>query len=102
MSWYADITLAEVLPQPFQWKASSSTSLTAIFIALSIAILSVVFRSYSSSDNKSHNLGGVWHLATAWAFFSKRYDFLRENFKKTGSKMFCFHLLQVSLYILSL
>jgi hypothetical protein len=96
------MTLAEALAQPSQWRAGSSTSLTAIFIAFSIAILSVVFRSYSSSDDKFHNLGGVWHFVTAWAFFSKRYDFLRKNFKKTGSKMFSFHLLQVSLYILSL
>jgi hypothetical protein len=97
MSWYAeDITLAKVLAQPSQWLRASS--LTVIFIALSIAILSAVSWSYSSSDDKFYNLDGVWHLATAWAFFTKRYDFLRENFKKTKLKMFRFRLLQVSLY----
>jgi len=37
-------------------------------------------------------------LLFAWTFFSKRYDFFREHFKKTGLKMFRFRLLQVSSY----
>lgn len=87
-------TFANVLAQPSQWEVST-TSLTALFIVLSIAIISAL--SKSSPDDKIYNLGG-FHLVTAWAFFSKRYDFLQEHFKKTGLRMFCFNILQVSSY----
>lgn len=100
MSWYTEnATLAKVLAHSYQLGASR-TSLTAIFIAiLSVAIFFIVFLSSSSSDDtKTHNLGG-FYLFIAWKFFSKRYDFMRENFKKTGLKMFRFRLLQVSFYI---
>lgn len=40
-------------------------------------------------------LGGL-SVMTAWPFFSKRYDFLVSNFKKTGEKLFQFRVLQVS------
>jgi sterol 14-demethylase len=86
-----NVTLANlnVLAQPSQWEASNS--LTAILIALLIAIISTALRS--PSDDKIHKLQG-FHLVTASKFFSKRYDFFRENFKKTGVKMFRFSLLQ--------
>src|SRR5271169_5394845 len=90
------VTFANILAQPTQWGCS--ISLTAIFITLSIAILSAVFRS--ASDDKIHSLGG-FQLVTAWKFFAKRYDFLREHFKKTGVKMFRFHLLQVNFCLVS-
>ena len=96
MSHYAgNGTFAKILAQPSQWGVSS-TSLTTIFIALSIAALSTAFRS-SSNDN-IYNLGG-FRFVNAWVFFEKRYDFVRENFKKTGLKIFSFNLLQVSSYI---
>ena len=80
------------LAQLSQWGAIS-TSLTTIFLALSIVVLSTVFRS--QSDDKIHKLHGLY-IVNAWSFCSKRYNFLRENFKKTGVKMFRFSLLQVS------
>ena len=94
MSWYTGN--AEELAQLSQWKPSST--LTAIFIALSIVILSSFFWSSSSSNDKIHELDG-FHLLTAWSFFSNRYDFFREHFKKTGLEMFCFHILHVGSYI---
>ncbi|KAF8802731.1 cytochrome P450 [Phlegmacium glaucopus] len=91
MSRYTgNVTFDNVLAQPSQWGAS--TSLIATLIALTIAILSVVLRS--SSGDKIHNLGGFHLLAAQWTFFSKRYDFFREHFKKTGANIFCFRLLR--------
>jgi|ERR1700678_4275510 hypothetical protein len=87
-------TFANILGQLSQWE-TNSTSLTAIIIALSIVILSATFGS--ASDDKIQNMG-VFYLITAWRFFSKRYDFLREHFEKTGAKMFRFRLLQVKFY----
>ena len=87
-------TFANVLAQPSHWGASN-TYLTAILIALLTAIIFTAFRS--SSDDKIHKLEG-FHLVTLSDFFSKRYDFFREQFKKTGLKMFRFNVLQVSSY----
>jgi hypothetical protein len=96
MSLFAgNVTFTNVLPQPSQWEAGSNTvtSLTAIFIALSIVILSTTFRL--SSDDKIHKLKG-FYLTNVSKFFSRRFDFFQENFKKTGVKMFRFNLIQVS------
>ena len=87
---------ANVLAQPSHWGASNNT-LVAILIALLISIVSIAFRS--SSDDKIHKLE-EFHLVTLSKFFSKRYDFFQEHFKKTGLKMFRFNVLQVSSYIL--
>ena len=96
MSLYTgNITFANVLAQPSQWGVNNS--LTAIIIALSITILSAVVWSSSASDDKIHKLEG-FHLVNAWSFFSKRYDFFRDHFKRTGLKMFRFNLLQVSTF----
>jgi hypothetical protein len=92
-----NVTLTNVLAQPFQWGAST-TIVTSVFIVLSIAILSAVVRR-PSSDPKIHKLQGFDFL-TAWSFFSKQYDFLRNNFEKTGLKMFSFQILEVSAYML--
>lgn len=97
-SYPGNDTSTSALAQSSQWS-TGNTSLTAIFIALSIAVLSLLFRS--SSDDKIYKLNG-FYFVTAWSFFSKRYDFLKENFKKTGLKMFRFGLLQVSLPFLYL
>jgi hypothetical protein len=42
-----------------------------------------------------YELGG-FHLIHAISFFSKRYDFLRSQFERTGQKLFQFRILQVS------
>lgn len=79
-----------MLPSISQWEASS-TSLVTIFLALSIALLFIL---PSSSDDKIPKLNGL-HLVTAWRFLTKRYDFFREHFGKTGVNIFSFHILQV-------
>ena len=94
-----NVTLANILSQFAQFAnipAQPSPwiiTLAAILISCSIGILSTVFRS--ASDDKIHKLGG-FQLIAAWNFFAKRYDFMREHFKKTGVNMFRFHLLQVN------
>ncbi|KAJ6500526.1 hypothetical protein C8R45DRAFT_820277 [Mycena sanguinolenta] len=43
-------------------------------------------------------------IVLAWLFFTKRYDFISDTFKKTGQKMFRFRVLQnirVSAYTFS-
>jgi sterol 14-demethylase len=40
------------------------------------------------------NLGGI--LAT-WPFFTRRHDFIKSNFEKTGRNMFSFNVLHVCL-----
>ena len=96
MSRFAgNITLANLLAQPITGVATSNSSLTAILIALLIAILSIAFRS--STEDKIHKLEG-FHLVNVSNFFLKRHDFFREHFKKTGLKMFRFNVLQVSSY----
>jgi hypothetical protein len=89
-----NVTFANVLAQPSHWGASNNSPI-AILIALLIFILSTTF--WSSSDDKIHKLEG-FHLVNLSNFFSKRYDFLQEHFKKTGLKMFRFNVLQVSSY----
>ena len=34
-------------------------------------------------------------ILAAWPFFTKRYDFLKENFQKTGRNLFSFKVLHV-------
>lgn len=88
-----NVTLTNAHGQPSQWGASP---LTAIVITLLIIILSTAFRS--SSGDKIYKVEG-FHILTVSKFFSQRYDFFQENFKKTGIlKMFRFNLLQVSSY----
>jgi hypothetical protein len=95
MSRFAgNLTFVNVLAQPSHWGASNN-SLTAILVALLIAILSIAF--WLSSDDKIHKLE-EFHLVTLSKFFSKRYDFFREHFKKTGLKMFRFNVPLVSSY----
>ena len=95
MSQYitGNATFTNILGQLSITWGVSNTSLIAIFIALSIGIL---FRSPPGppSNGKIHNLAG-FPLITAWSFFTKRYDFLRDQFKKTGLNMFSFRILQV-------
>jgi hypothetical protein len=40
------------------------------------------------------NLGGI---LAVWPFFTRRYDFLKSNFEKTGGHKFSFNVLHVGL-----
>ena len=75
------------------------TPSTLITTAIVSVLLTVVI-SYSTLPKQSkdgiYTLGG-FSILTAWPFFTKRNDFLWENWKKTGQKLFQFNVLQVSL-----
>ena len=62
-----------------------------------VALILPIFCFYllrTTSDGKLYDLGGV-PILTAWTFFSKRYDFIRRNFKRSGGLPFRFRVLQV-------
>ncbi|KAJ7671376.1 cytochrome P450 [Mycena polygramma] len=50
-------------------------------------------RQSSYSGTKIRQLGGFW-LLNAWAFFTKRYDFIGDAFRRTGEKVFRFRILK--------
>lgn len=69
--------------------------LTAVgAVAFALFTLWVFPALLPAKEGDIHTLGGL-SILTAWPFFSKRYDFLRANFQKTGQDLFKFHILQV-------
>ena len=74
----------------------SQVAFAAISSFLLVAVSSYAyFFSSGKNPNKIHQLGSI-SVINAWAFFNKRYDFLRSNFDKTGHDLFSFKVLQVS------
>ncbi|RDB26871.1 Lanosterol 14-alpha demethylase [Hypsizygus marmoreus] len=77
---------------------SSNAVAATLAIAIFMILVSTVCLPFSESD--IYELGG-FSILTAWPFFTKRYDFLRDNFRKTGQRMFRFHVLQHRIVALS-
>ncbi|KAG6827320.1 hypothetical protein H0H92_012228 [Tricholoma furcatifolium] len=81
----------------------SSSPMLALCAAFALVILTTAslkrFFLLSRPQN-IHDLSGISFL-TAWPFFTKRYDFMWANFKKTGAKMFRFRVLHHSIVALS-
>lgn len=75
------------------WPPATQAAL-ALFLGagLSLLLSNIVSKR---GQGKIRDLGGI-SIVTAWTFFTKRYDFLRHNFKTKGYKMFQFYVLQVS------
>jgi len=67
--------------------------LTASLVGIAVPLL-LFFSLRSTFDGKVLDLGGI-PLLTAWAFFSKRFDFIQSNFKRSGGTIFRFRVLQV-------
>jgi len=65
-----------------------------VVTCLCIAFLCAFFYGGKSSD-KVNDLGGI-PIISAWQFFTRRYDFIRQQFRKSGRKHFRFKVLQVS------
>jgi sterol 14-demethylase len=68
-----------------------------------VLLILSTFYAYLFSDskaNKIHELRG-FSILNAWAFFNKRYDFLRSNFDKTGHDLFSFKVLQHQIVAMS-
>jgi sterol 14-demethylase len=69
-------------------------------VLLALGTLYTYFFPSQSEARKIHQLGGI-SIINAWTFFTKRYDFLRSNFNKTGHALFSFKVLQVSVNFFS-
>ncbi|KAG6909648.1 hypothetical protein DXG01_016228 [Tephrocybe rancida] len=82
---------------------SASPSLATILATLGVAtvtIAAIQSLGRRSASESIYELRGTSFLV-AWPFFTKRYDFIWANFKKTGAKMFRFHVLYHSVVALS-
>ena len=66
----------------------------AWLFATLILTISTFYVLRTTSDGKLYDLGGL-PILTAWTFFSKRYDFMRGNFERSGGLPFRFRVLQV-------
>jgi hypothetical protein len=86
-----------------EFNSPWTSSVILLAAASSVLLILSTFYAYLFSDskaNKIHELRG-FSILNAWAFFNKRYDFLRSNFDKTGHDLFSFKVLQVSLCLCS-
>ena len=64
--------------------------------SLLVAILAIgVYYLLSPKDKSSIRRLGGFPIVTAWAFFSRRYDFLWKHFKSSDTPHFKFQVLQV-------
>ncbi|KAG6860948.1 hypothetical protein C0995_005778 [Termitomyces sp. Mi166 len=86
---------------PLVDKAPLASLGFSVFVALVLALIAVAAHQHwfpvSKSEPKSssrsiHSLNGISFLIS-WQFFTKRYDFMCDNFKKTGAQMFRFRIL---------
>ncbi|PPQ70347.1 hypothetical protein CVT25_000127 [Psilocybe cyanescens] len=82
--------LAQFLTKPTEW--SNDVRVSASIAALSIVLFSVLLLR-PSYDGKVYDLGGI-PIFSVWAFFTRRYDFIREQFKNSSGKTFRFRVLQ--------
>jgi cytochrome P450 len=64
-----------------------------VLAAALIVPLSSFLLLRTTTDGKITDLGGI-PIATAWTFFSKRYDFVQANLRRTGGLPFRFRVLQ--------
>jgi len=70
------------------------TTITTFIVAtLAVALYSIFFLQ-TNTDGKIHDLRGI-PFVTAWTFFTKRWDFIRGHFERTGGEMFRFRVLHV-------
>ncbi|CAK5279453.1 unnamed protein product [Mycena citricolor] len=79
---------------------SAWAALVALCLLLAVGALSLRTRLAPKDSETIHQLGGL-PLLSAWLFFTQRYDFLIDTFKKTGQKMFRFRVLQYQVVALS-
>lgn len=87
--------LAHIVPtNPTEWVYHARVSISVTL--LSAIVLAVLFFRPDSHSDDVYEIGGIPILAT-WTFFSKRYDWIREQFRKSGGKTFRFRILQVLL-----
>ncbi|PPQ75528.1 hypothetical protein CVT24_013234 [Panaeolus cyanescens] len=69
-----------------------STWTTAGVVLVLTVLSSLILRNGSRKNDKVRDLGG-FSVMTAWSFFTKRYDFVRNHFKSTSGGPFKFNVL---------
>ncbi|KAJ7167862.1 cytochrome P450 [Mycena filopes] len=88
------------LSKSFLAASTRQLVLTAVLsTAIGTAVASYLLTKPPVADTDIHELGGLW-LPNASSFFTKRYDFVRENFHKTRQQLFQFRVLQAGLFFL--
>ena len=75
------------------WNTSYALLPTAAAVFASAVLYSTLLPS-PPKDTTIQPLGGL-SIFTAWQFFTRRYDFLKSNFSKTGQNLFSFKVLYV-------
>ena len=91
--------MMDFLPLPLQsfqraWADSPSTFITTATCSVLLALVAFYSALPKQSKDGIYTLGG-FSILTAWPFFTKRNDFLWENWKKTKQNLFQFNVLQV-------
>ena len=86
----------------FPWfEFHSPWMLPPAFLVVLFSLLLVIGTSYvdfffaGNDATTIHQLGG-FSIVNAWNSFTKRYDFLRSTFDKTGHDLFSFKVFQES------
>ena len=71
--------------------------LSSLYLGIGLLTTLFLYRYLTSKDEKGaiRKLGG-FSIFTAWTFFTKRYDFIWENFASDPSPHFKFNVLHVS------
>ena len=89
--------LTDLLTQRFgRFEVNLAWIPLTIFLATALLVLSASYASlFTENRAKIPALRG-YSIVHAWAFFNKRYDFMRSNFERTGHSLFSFRVLQVS------
>ena len=74
----------------------AQTPMSYFFVALGLVLLSLstTFKVPFSGNSKIYYPPGL-QIVHAWRFFTKRYDFLTDTFKRTHKKFFEFYANQV-------
>ncbi|KAJ7118719.1 cytochrome P450 [Mycena epipterygia] len=82
------------------WESSANTTILFSAIVIIFGILSARSNCRPEESSRIYDLGG-YPILSAWFFFTKRYDFMCDTFKRTGQKMFRFRVLQHHVVALS-
>ncbi|KAF8130469.1 cytochrome P450 [Mycena galopus ATCC 62051] len=79
---------------------AAETNTALISICFIFVLWGLCARRSAKHDAKMYDIGG-YPIVTTWLFFTKRYDFITDTFKRTGLKMFRFRVLQHHVVALS-
>lgn len=93
--WHVTPTALTGFADMTSWMQTTSGASTVASVFITLLAVFIYPYIFTPSKDAIHELSGL-SVLTGWSFFSKRYDFLASNFKRTGEKLFQFHVLKVS------